>query len=160
MLPPIAERFSRPTEQTNFRCRSGEIAKMKFCPQHPMPTGIAAHEISAASAINPARGVRKMIAMDLATITASATATKRQVGQLGQARSCDRQTCERSEQKAWRVRSQPLQNAKEQRAEAERREHVVVHCVEHILRNESQQQRHADAQIHPPRGNRASGYVA
>ena len=30
MLPPIAERFSCPTEQTNFRRRSGDIAKMKF----------------------------------------------------------------------------------------------------------------------------------
>jgi hypothetical protein len=81
---------------------------------------------------------------------------------VGQARSCDRQTCNRSRAKSLcTFVSQPCRNTKEQSAETASGESTSLFiALEHILRNESQQQRHADAQVSPLWRNRAAVTLA
>ena len=35
MMPPIGERLWRPAEESNFRCRTGQITELILRPHHP-----------------------------------------------------------------------------------------------------------------------------
>ena len=160
MAAPIAKRFSRPTEQSNFACRSGQIAEMRLCPEHPTANGNRGTQYNRHKRDQHRARCSSDNHHNSGNNNSKGDCDRRDVRHLCEAGRGDRQTRERSKQKARRIRSQPLQNAKEQHAEANRRQDVVVHCVEHILRKESKKQRHPDSQIRPRQRNHARSDVA
>src|SRR5438046_9540923 len=127
MLAPIARLFSRPTKQSNSGGGSSQTAKTRLCPEHPTPDGNRGTQHNREKRDQSCAGCSSDNYHKPGKNNYKGDCGERHVRELGQPRGGNCQTGERSEKKSRCSRSHPLQSAKEQRTEANRRQHIVVH---------------------------------